>query len=133
MLEKESLMQEAIKAREKSYSPYSHFAVGAAIECKDGTIFHGANVENASYGLCMCAERNALYNAYMHGYHKEDFVQMALVGDSSHIVSPCGACRQVLAELFPMDALLYMGTISGLRQESSVQELLPYAFDKENL
>ena len=60
---KEILIEEALKARENSYSPYSNFKVGAAVLCKDGNVFHGANIENSSYGLCMCAERNALYNA----------------------------------------------------------------------
>ena len=69
----EELMQQAVEARELSYSPYSKFKVGAALLCKDGKVFLGANVENSSYPLCMCAERNALYNAMMNGYKKADF------------------------------------------------------------
>ena len=88
---KEKLLIEAKKARELSYAPYSKFHVGAALLCKDGTIFHGANVENASYPLCMCAERNALYNAMMHGYKKEDFLAMALIADSEEACAPCGS------------------------------------------
>lgn len=133
MLKKEELLKKAQEARAKSYSPYSKFAVGAALECRDGTVFLGANVENASYGLSMCAERNALYNAYMNGYKKEDFVALSLIGDSTRIISPCGACRQVLLELFPLEAPIHMATVSGLEQTTTMKELLPFGFDKDNL
>ena len=82
--------------RDKSYSPYSKFAVGAALLCKDGKVFAGANVENSSYPLCMCAERNALYNAMMNGYKKSDFMALAIVADTDDACSPCGACRRGL-------------------------------------
>lgn len=133
MLKREELMNEAKKARENSYSPYSHFAVGAALECKDGTVFYGANIENPAYGLCMCAERNAIFNAYNHGYRKDDFVALALIAESSQMVTPCGSCRQVIAELFPSEAPIYMGTMKGLRQDTTIKELLPYAFNDGNL
>ena len=77
-MEKEKLILKAKEARKLSYSPYSHFAVGAALLTKDGKVYLGANIENSSYPLCMCAERNALYNAMMDGYKKEDFVALAL-------------------------------------------------------
>ena len=73
-MDKKELISKAIEARNLSYSPYSHFAVGAAVLTKDGKVFQGANIENSAYPLCMCAERNALYNAMMHGYSKKDFV-----------------------------------------------------------
>ena len=80
------LINKAILARGLSYSPYSKFAVGAALLCKDGKVFVGSNVENSSYPLCMCAERNALYNAMMNGYKKDDFVALAIVADTDE---PC--------------------------------------------
>ena len=130
---KEELVLKAKEARELSYSPYSHFAVGAVVETKDGEVFLGANVENSAYPLCMCAERNALYNAYMHGYTKEDLVALALIADTEKPCSPCGACRQVLSELFPDTAPIYMANMKGEIQESNVQELLPFAFSEEDL
>ena len=102
-MEKEELIEIAKEARKLSYSPYSHFAVGAAVLCKDGSVFVGANVENSSYPLCMCAERNAIYNAMMNGKNTDDFVSFALVADTEDPCSPCGACRQVLSELYPPD------------------------------
>ena len=130
---KEELVQKAQEARKLSYSPYSHFAVGAALLCKDGEVFYGTSVENSSYPLCMCAERNALYNAYMHGKKKEDFVAMALSAASDEPCSPCGACRQVLSEIFPADAPIYMSNLKGQIQETNVRELLPFAFSADDL
>ncbi len=130
---KEALLQEAKIASENAYVPYSHFKVGAALLCKDGRIFHGANIENASYPLTMCAERNALYHAYMNGYHKDDFVALALIGDTDGPIAPCGACRQVMQELFPMHAPIYMGNLKGDIRETNVVELLPFAFSPEDL
>ena len=132
MLDRE-LMREAIKARELSHSPYSEFAVGAAVMTKDGRVFHGANIENASYGLSMCAERIALYCAYMAGCAKRDFRAMAIVADTRRECSPCGACRQVIAELFPEDAPIYMGNLDGDIEETTLEELLPHAFTEEDL
>ena len=130
---KEELVQIAIDARARSYSPYSHFAVGAALLCNDGSIYIGANVENAAYPLCMCAERNALYSAMMDGKGREDFVALAVVADTEGPTSPCGACRQVLSELFPAEAPIYMANLHGAIQETSISELLPYAFDGGDL
>ena len=132
-MEKKQLINEAIKARELSYSPYSHFKVGAAIECKDGTVFVGANIENASYPLCMCGERNAIYNAMMHGKKKEDFKTLVIVADSPEPCSPCGACRQVISELFPSDGLIIMANVKGETKETNIKELLPYAFSENDL
>jgi len=130
---KEELIKVAQEARKLSYSPYSNFAVGAALLCKDGEVFKGTNVENSSYPLCMCAERNALYNAYMHGYTKDDFVALALSADTDEPCSPCGACRQVLSEIFPSKAPIYMTNLKGQIKETNVEELLPFAFSKEDL
>ena len=132
-MKKEELIAKAKEARELSYSPYSRFAVGAAVVTKDGKVFLGANVENSSYPLCMCAERNALYNAYMHGYKKDDFVALALIADTDTPCSPCGACRQVISELFPENAPIYMAAINGKVKETTVKELIPFAFSKKDL
>ena len=132
-MKREELVQKAMEARELSYSPYSNFKVGAVVLTKDGQVFLGANIENSSYPLCMCAERNALYNAYMHGYKKDDFVALALCADTDAPCSPCGACRQVISELFPMDAPIYMANMKGLIQETTAKELLPFAFSAKDL
>lgn len=129
----ETLKKEAIEARKKSYSPYSHFAVGAALLVKSGKVYHGANVENASYPLCMCAERNAIYHALMEGEKPENFVALALAADTDGPCSPCGACRQVISELFPRKGKIYMGNLKGDWKETDIEELLPFAFDAEAL
>ena len=132
-MNKEQLVEKAKEARKLSYSPYSHFAVGAAILTKDGEVFLGANIENSAYPLCMCAERNALYNAYMHGYKKDDIVALALIADTDEPCSPCGACRQVISELMPSTAPIYMANLKGALQETNAVELLPFAFSAEDL
>lgn len=132
-MKKEELVKKAVEARELSYSPYSRFKVGAALLTKDGQIFLGANIENSSYPLCMCAERNALYNAMMHGYKKEDFEALALAADTDRPCSPCGACRQVISELFPNNKPIYMANIKGDIEETEVTELLPFAFSEDDL
>lgn len=132
-MDKKELIGKAIEARKLSYSPYSHFAVGAALLTKDGKVFVGANVENSSYPLCMCAERNALYNAMMHGYSKKDFVALALSADTDGPCSPCGACRQVISELFPKEGTIIMTNLKGAVQETNVEELLPFAFSEDDL
>ena len=132
-MEKTQLIEKAKEARKLSYSPYSKFAVGAALLCKDGQVFVGANVENSSYPLCMCAERNALYNAMMNGYKKSDFVALAITADTDEPCSPCGACRQVISELFPKDGKIYLANLKGDLQETNIEELLPFAFSGDDL
>ena len=129
----EELIEKAKEARKLSYSPYSHFAVGAALLCKDGQVYLGANIENSAYPMCMCAERNALYNAKMHGVKKEDMVALALSADTDEPCSPCGACRQVISELFPSNAPIYMSNLKGDVQETNIKELLPFAFSEDAL
>ena len=132
-MDKKELVQKAIEARRLSYSPYSHFAVGAAVLTKDGRVFLGANIENSSYPLCMCAERNALYHAMLNGYKKEDLAALALIAATDEPCSPCGACRQVISELFPADAPIYMANMNGDVKETNVKELLPFAFSGDDL
>ena len=120
------LKAEAMKSRELSYSPYSNFAVGAVL-------IRGANLENASYPLSICAERTAMFAAKLAGVKPEEVEVLALVADSPSIVSPCGACRQVMAELLLPETPVVLFTVGGLELVTSVKELLPYAFSKENL
>lgn len=127
---KGQLILEAKKAQEKAYAPYSNFPVGAAILTKDDRLFHGANVENASYSLTCCAERNALFSAYSQGIKKEDILAMAVIGNTEHPISPCGACRQVMHELMPADAqVLLTNKVSDQLLELKVVDLLPHSFD----
>jgi cytidine deaminase len=97
--ELESLVRAAKAAREFAYAPYSGFKVGAAVLAKDGRVFGGCNVENASYGLCNCAERTALFTGVAAGCRPGDFTHLAVVADTAAPVPPCGACRQVMHEM----------------------------------
>ena len=133
MISKEELIDIAIEARARSYSPYSNFAVGAAILCQDGSVYIGANIENASYPLCMCGERNAIYNAMMDGKTSEDFLALAVVADTEGPCSPCGACRQVISELLPPTADIIMANFHDDVRVVKVEELLPFAFDGKDL
>ena len=133
IMDAKELVKKAEEARKLSYSPYSHFAVGAAVLTKDGEVFMGANIENSAYPLCMCAERNALYNAYMHGKKKDDIVMLALTADTDKPCAPCGACRQVISELMPSKAKIVMANLKGDVQETDILELLPYAFSEDDL
>ncbi len=132
-MDKKELLLKAAEARNLSYSPYSKFKVGAAVLTKDGQVFLGANIENSSYPLCMCGERNALYNAMMHGYKKDDLIALALCADTDEPCSPCGACRQVISELFPRDGLILLSNLKGDVKETNVEELLPFAFSGDDL
>ena len=124
----EKLLNAAKEARANSYSPYSHFAVGAAVLARSGAIYLGANIENASYPLCMCAERNALYNALNHGEKKEDLLMLAVLGDTPEPISPCGACRQVFVELLAPSTPILCANLKGDLNKTTPQELLPGAF-----
>ena len=95
------LVELAIEARELSYSPYSHFAVGAVVLCKDGTVYKGANVENATYGATICAERNAINKAILAG--EKEFEAIAIMSSSNDYTFPCGICRQALSEFVDVD------------------------------
>lgn len=120
---------EAKKAFDKSYSPYSKFKVGAALELNDGTFIHGANIENSSYGLSNCAERSALFAAYSMGYNKDDFKSLTVIADTKGPISPCGACRQVISELMDNDTKIILTNLTGDEMTLTKKELLPFAFD----
>ncbi len=124
----EKLIEEAKKARLKAYAPYSNFQVGCAILLNDGTIITGCNVENASYGLSMCAERNAMFKMISMGYCKIDAKKMVIIGDTIDPISPCGACRQVMFELLTSSTEIYLTNLKGDVMRTSIDELLPYSF-----
>ena len=119
-----SLITAARQAREQAYAPYSHFAVGAALRTKSGRVFTGCNVENLSFGLTICAERMAVGAAVAAG--EREFEALAVVADSREPVTPCGACRQVLAE-FSTTLPVCSANLEGAVYESSIAELLPRA------
>jgi cytidine deaminase len=124
----EALAQHALHMRQRAYAPYSKFQVGAALLCSDGTVVGGCNVENASYGLCICAERTAISSAVALGHRR--FVAIAVATASSPPSPPCGMCRQVMAEFAggaPMPVVLVNDR--GERTHTNVQDLLPGAFD----
>lgn len=126
MIDWEKLSRAAQEARESAYAPYSKFKVGAAVLCADGSIIKGCNVENASFGLTNCAERTALFAAVAQG--KRDFSAMAIFADTEQPIAPCGACRQVMAELAPQMEVRLLSN-SGNAVQMSASELLPQGFD----
>jgi cytidine deaminase len=117
------LIQSARQARTGAYAPYSNFAVGAALQAKSGEVYLGCNIENLSFGLTLCAERNAIASAISNG--ARDFAAIAIVTDSKQPPVPCGACRQVLAEFNP-DLKVISATLSGDVQEFQLADLLPH-------
>ncbi|WP_010678163.1 cytidine deaminase [Bacillus timonensis] len=127
----EELIDEAKKARELAYVPYSKFKVGAAILTKDGKVYHGCNIENAAYSVTNCAERTALFKAVSEG--DKEFAAIAVVADTERPVPPCGACRQVISELCGRDTKVYLSNLKGDVQEITIDELLPGAFTPEDL
>lgn len=124
-------LEAAKQARLKAYVPYSKFKVGAAIELNDGTIIHGANIENSSFGLTSCAERNALFSLISQGYDPKDIKEITIIGSSKGPISPCGACRQVMSELVPSSAKIFLANLEDEVYETSTKELLPFGFDLE--
>ena len=131
MKEKEiqRLINRAIVARETSYSPYSHFGVGAALLCDDDTVYEGCNIENASYGLTNCAERTAIFKAVSEGHKR--FKALAVVADTEGPCSPCGACRQVISE-FEIPRII-MANLRGDYTVVELEGLLPFRFGADNI
>ncbi|MBI4474964.1 MAG: cytidine deaminase [Acidobacteria bacterium] len=124
------LIDKALDARELAIAPYSGFKVGAALKAKDGKVYTGCNIENASYGLTGCAERVALYKALSEGVR--EFTEIAVVTDATTITHPCGACRQLLWE-FCGDIVVHLHSTAGLNMQMRLSELLPYPFDSRDL
>ncbi len=122
------LIEAAVQVRERAYAPYSHFAVGAALRGRSGRIYTGANVENASFPLTICAERAALFKAVSEG--EREFDAIAVVTSSG--ATPCGACRQVLAEFAPRLRVI-VADLDAHSSVFSIAELLPHGFDARKL
>ena len=121
----ETLLERARQARTHAYAPYSDYRVGAALLCEEGEIFAGCNVENASFGLSICAERNAVAAAVAHG--KTRFLAIAIVTDDEKPATPCGACRQVLGE-FSKDMTVVVANLTGRILRYQLADLIPYPF-----
>ena len=127
----QELVELAFTMLERSYVPYSHFPVGAALECADGTIFPGCNVESAAYGPTICAERTALVKAVSEG-HRDDLTRIAVVGNSTEPCWPCGACRQMLYEFAP-DLTVLVARKDHSFVKLSLKELLPHGFGPKSM
>ena len=129
-----TLMEKAHSARKKSYSPYSHFRVGAALLTKSGKVYKGCNIENAGYSATNCAERTAIFKAVSEGEH--EFEAMAIVGgkegEIAPFCAPCGVCRQVIAEFCPKDFKIILGN-KDKYEVYTLEELLPFAFTDKDL
>ena len=131
MMTNEMLLQLAMEASKNAYVPYSNFHVGAALECSDGTVYTGCNVENSSYGATNCAERTAIFKAVSEGHR--DFVRIAIYSPDSDIFAmPCGICRQVMVE-FNYDMELILSKANGEIKVMSLRQLLPEAFTPDSL
>nr|WP_229031534.1 cytidine deaminase [Streptococcus anginosus] len=116
----------AIETSKKAYVPYSHFPIGAVLVAKNGQIFTGVNIENASFGLTNCGERTAIFKAVSEGV--TDFEELIVYGETEQPVSPCGACRQVMAEFFSKDLKVTLVAKDKSTVVMTVRELLPYSF-----
>ncbi len=127
----QALVELAFSMLERSYVPYSHFPVGAALLCADGTVFTGCNVENAAYGSTICAERTALVKAVSEG-RRDDFVRLAVAGRSEDYCWPCGSCRQMLYEFAP-DLTVLVARGDGGFVTLPLRELLPHGFGPSSL
>ena len=127
---REELKAAAVAMLDRAYCPYSHFAVGAALECADGTVFTGCNIENAAYSPGICAERTAVAKAVSEGH--TDFVRIVIAGRSTDFCVPCGVCRQVLREFAPGIEVICLNG-KGEEQVFTLSELLPHSFGPEFL
>ncbi len=122
----QELIETAKKARLQSVAPFSNFLVGAAVKTAAGKVYTGCNIESASYGLTVCAERVAIWKALSEG--ERDFAELAIVADTTTLTPPCGTCRQIIHE-FCKNARIVLANLGGETQECSIKELLPRAFD----
>ena len=127
----DELVELAFSMLERAYVPYSQFPVGAALLCKDGSVFTGCNVENAAYGSTICAERTALLKAISEG-HRDDWVTLAVAGNSADYCWPCGVCRQMLFEFCP-DLTVLVARADGDYVTLPLKKLLPYGFGPDSL
>lgn len=125
------LIEQATNMLDRAYVPYSKFSVGAALATKEGKIYSGCNIENASFGLTNCAERTAIFKAVSEGESSFDY--LVVTGDTDGPISPCGACRQVMAEFFSPEMKVLLTNRKGLKKETTVEELLPGAFQSKDM
>ncbi|WP_242307030.1 cytidine deaminase [Bacillus cereus group sp. BfR-BA-01524] len=130
-MDKKKYIEEANKMLSKAYIPYSKFPVGAALVTKEGKIYTGCNIENASYGLCNCAERTAIFKAVSEG--ERDFSYLVITGETDGPISPCGACRQVIVEFCNPKMPVLLTNVKGDEKEVTVEQLLPGAFTIDDL
>jgi cytidine deaminase len=130
-MEIKSLIDQAKEARKQAYTPYSNFQVGAAVLTKNNHVFLGCNIENASYGLTNCAERTAIFKAISEG--EKDIEAIVVVGDTDGPISPCGACRQVMAEFCDENTKVILTNLKGDIVETSIKQLLPGFFSSKDL
>ncbi len=126
----ELLYDKAVEARKKAHAPFSKFKVGASLLGKSGKVYTGCNVENASYGLTICAERVAIFKAVSEGEKK--FAELWVVADTDELTPPCGACRQIIWE-FCGNIPVHMANLKGKEAEFKMKDLLPYPFDAKLL
>ena len=127
------MIEKLISLHKNSYSPYSNFPVSAVVVMKDGKEFYGVNVENASYGAGICAERSAIVSAVSNGYKVGDFKELLVMVSSGSIGMPCFICRQVISEFFEKDAKVYCYSTKGEVEAYTVEELCPYPFGSDDL
>ncbi|HEL1584531.1 TPA: cytidine deaminase [Streptococcus suis] len=120
------LIDLSVEVSKNAYVPYSHFPIGAVLVAKDGQVFTGVNIENASFGLTNCGERTAIFKAVSEGV--KDFSELIVYGETEKPISPCGACRQVMAEFFEQDLKVTLVAKDKSTVEMTVGELLPYSF-----
>jgi len=126
MAHENGLLLAAKEARARAYAPYSNFRVGAAVLGADGKIYSGCNVENASFGLTSCAERNAIFSMVAAG--ETTMREILVIGESEEFLPPCGARRQVIAEFSPPDAVVHMCNRAGACRDTTIGELMPFIF-----
>jgi cytidine deaminase len=122
----EQLLEAAKKAKKNAYSPYSNFRVGSALRTTNGKIYSGCNVENSSYGLTICAERNAIFQMVSQG--EQEIEEILILGDTEEFLPPCGACRQVIVEFSKKDTPVYMVNRNGQCKKVTVEEIMPFTF-----
>lgn len=122
-----------LELHKNSYAPYSDFHVSAIVVVKDGVEFSGVNVENASFGATICAERTAIVSAISAGYKKGDFKELNVMVSSGEVGMPCFICRQVISEFFDKDATVRCFATTGEYKEYTVEEICPYPFGSEDL
>ncbi|PKR78815.1 cytidine deaminase [Halalkalibacillus sediminis] len=130
-MKSEELVSAAKEMLDQAYVPYSKFPVGAVLLTKNGKLYKGCNIENAAYPVACCAERVAIFKAISEG--EREFEALAVIANTKRPVPPCGSCRQVMSEFFDQDMKVIISNKDMETQETSVQELLPFSFDPQDL